>query len=40
MGVLDRSSDSNTKVAHYPNGGMPLKVTYRNGKVAEVGPGE
>jgi hypothetical protein len=40
MGVLDRSSDSNTKIAHYPNGGKPLKVTYRNGRVAEVGPGE
>jgi hypothetical protein len=40
MGVLDRSSDSNTKIAHYPNGGKPLKVTYRNGKVAEVSPGE
>jgi hypothetical protein len=40
MGVLDRSSDSTAKIAHYPNGGKPLTVTYRNGKVAEIRPGE
>ena len=40
MGVLDRSSDSAVKVAHYPNGGKPLTVTYRNGKAAEIRPGE
>jgi len=39
MGVLDRSSDSTVKTAHYPNGGKPLTVTYRNGKVAEIRPG-
>ena len=40
MGVLDRSSDSAVKTAHYPNGGKPLIVTYRNGKAEEVRPGE
>jgi hypothetical protein len=40
MGVLDRSSDSAVKVAHYPNGGKPLTVTYRNGKAAEIRQGE
>jgi hypothetical protein len=40
MGVLDRSSDSNAKIAHYPNGGKPLTVTYRSGKVAEIRSGE
>jgi hypothetical protein len=40
MGSLDRSPDSSAKIAHYPNGGKPLTVTYRNGKVAEVRPGE
>ncbi len=40
MGVLDRSSDSAVKIAHYPNGGNPLTVTYRNGKAAEIRQGE
>lgn len=40
MGVLDRASGSNVKIAHYPNGGNPVTVTYRNGKAAEVRPGE
>ena len=39
MGVLDRASDSSVKIAHYPNGGKPLTVTYRNGKAAEIRPG-
>jgi hypothetical protein len=40
MGVLDRSADSSVKIAHYPNGGKALTVTYRNGKVADIRPGE
>jgi hypothetical protein len=40
MGVLDRSSDSSVQTAHYSNGTNPVTVTYRNGKVAEVRPGE
>jgi hypothetical protein len=40
MGVLDRASGSEVKIAHYPNGGKPLTVTYRNGKVADIRPGE
>jgi hypothetical protein len=40
MGVLDRASNSAVKIAHYPNGGKPVTVTYRDGKAAEVRPGE
>jgi hypothetical protein len=40
MGVLDRSSDSAVQTAHYSNGTNPVTVTYRNGKVAEIRPGE
>jgi hypothetical protein len=40
MGTLDRSSDSTAKIAHYANGGKPLTVTYRDGKVAEIRQGE
>ena len=36
MGVLDRSSDPAVKTVHYPNGGKPVTVTYRNGKAAEI----
>ena len=39
MGVLDRSSDSAVKTAHYPNGGKPVTVTYRDGKAAEIRSG-
>ena len=39
MGVLDRSSDPVLQVARYPNGGKPLTVAYRNGKVTEIRPG-
>lgn len=39
MGSLDHSNDSNVKVARYPNGGKPVTVTYRNGKVAEISGG-
>jgi hypothetical protein len=40
MGVLDRSSDPAVQTAHYSNGTNPVTVTYRNGKVAEIRPGE
>src|SRR5690242_14918339 len=40
MGVLDHSSDSAVQTAHYSNGMNPVTVTYRNGKVAEIRPGE
>jgi len=40
MGALDHASDSAVQIAHYPNGGNPVTVTYRNGKAAEVRSGE
>jgi hypothetical protein len=39
-GVLDRSGDSTAQIAHYPNGGKPLTISFRNGKVAEIRPEE
>lgn len=40
MGVLDHASDSEVKIAHYPNGGKPVTVTYRQGKAAEIQSGQ
>ena len=39
MGIPDRSSDPAAKTVHYPNGGKPLSITYRDGRVAEIKPG-
>lgn len=39
MGVPERSEDANVKTVKYPNGGNPLTVTYRDGKVVDVKPG-
>ena len=39
MGVLDHASNSGVKIAHYPNGGRPVTVSYRDGKAAEIRPG-
>jgi hypothetical protein len=39
MGVLDRATDSTVKIAHYPNGGTPITVTYRNGKAVKIESG-
>lgn len=39
MGVPERSDDPNQKTIKYPNGGNPLTVTYRDGKVVGVKPG-
>ncbi len=36
MGVPDRSSDPAVKTVHYPNGGKPITITFRNGKAAEI----
>ncbi len=40
MGMLDHASDSEVKIAHYPNGGKPVTVTYRQGKAAEIQSGQ
>ena len=36
MGVPDRSSDPAVKTVHYPNGGKPVTITFRNGRAAEI----
>jgi hypothetical protein len=36
MGMPEKSSDPATKTVHYPNGGNPLTITYRNGQAAEI----
>ena len=39
MGALDSGSSSAERTLHYPNGGKPLVVVYREGKVAEIRQG-
>jgi hypothetical protein len=39
MGVPDAGASSDDRTVHYPNGGNPLVVTYRDGKAAEIKPG-
>jgi hypothetical protein len=39
MGVPERSDDPTVKTVNYPNGGKPLRITYRNGGAAEIRPG-
>ena len=39
MGVPDRSSDPDVKTVRYPHGGQPLRITYQDGKAAEIQPG-
>lgn len=39
MGVPDAGDTSYEKTVHYPNGGKPLVVVYRDGKAAEITPG-
>ncbi|MBS1853249.1 MAG: hypothetical protein JST79_20300 [Acidobacteria bacterium] len=36
MGMPERSADSSSKTVHYPNGGSPMTITYRNGRAAEI----
>jgi hypothetical protein len=39
LGVAEGSGEGTDKTMNYPNGGNPLRVTYRNGKVEEIKPG-
>ena len=39
MGTLDAGSSSAERTLHYPNGGKPLVVIYRDGKAVEVRAG-
>jgi hypothetical protein len=36
MSVPERSSDPAIKTVHYPNGGKPVTITFRDGKAAEI----
>jgi hypothetical protein len=38
-GFLEASGDSAVKTLNYPNGGKPLRITFRDGKAAEIQPG-
>jgi hypothetical protein len=39
LGIPQGSGDSGDKTVNYANGGKPLTITYRNGKVAAIQPG-
>ncbi len=39
MGIPDPGATTEEKTVRYPNGGKPLVVTYRDGKVAEIRAG-
>jgi hypothetical protein len=39
MGVPERSNDPAVKTVNYPNGGRPLRITYRHGRASEITPG-
>jgi hypothetical protein len=39
MGVPDAGASSDEKTVHYPNGGKPLVVTYRDGEATDVKAG-
>jgi hypothetical protein len=38
VGVPEGTGASNPRVVDYPNNGRPLRVTFDNGKAAEIGP--
>lgn len=40
MGVPDSGDSSYEKTVRYPNGGKPLVVVYKEGRAAEIKPGE
>ena len=39
MGIPERSSDPEVKTVNYPNGGKPVRITYRSGRAAEISAG-
>lgn len=38
MGIPEPSGDPTVKTVNYPNGGRPMRITFRNGKAAEIRP--
>jgi len=39
MGIPERSSDPELKTVNYPNGGKPVRITYKGGRAAEISAG-
>ncbi len=39
IGLLEAGSDSIDRTLDYPNGGKPLKISFHDGKAAEISPG-
>jgi hypothetical protein len=39
LGTLEGSGAYGSRTLHYPNGGKPLTITYRNDKAVEIRPG-
>ena len=39
LGTLEGSGAYGSRTLHYPNGGKPLTITYRNDKAVEITPG-
>ncbi len=39
MGVPEKSSNPAVKTVHYPNGGKPVTITFRDGKASEIAGG-
>jgi hypothetical protein len=39
MGIPELSTNAAVKTVHYPNGGKPLTIIYRNGKAADIAAG-
>jgi hypothetical protein len=40
MGRPDQQDDPSWKTVHYPNGGSPMTITYRDGKAVQIKPGK
>jgi hypothetical protein len=40
FGTLEGSGESRERILDYPNGGKPLKITYYNGKITDIQPGQ
>lgn len=39
IGLLEQGSDETDRTLDYPNGGVPLRVSFHNGKAVQVEPG-
>jgi hypothetical protein len=39
LGIPEKSGEPGNRTVNYPNGGNPLRITYRNDKATEIKPG-